>query len=266
METKTILALFDTIEAAAETVSAIIAAKIVPSMLEFLDQTTIRCVEDFAHIGLPTNVEALLLIDVDGRRPVVEEDAERIINLCHKHQARSVQVAADAEEADRLKTARRAAFSALARVKPTTILEDATVPRSHVAAMVRRIQEIARKYDLTIGNFGHAGDGNLHPTCLVDERNADEMQRSEKAFEEIFEATIELGGTITGEHGVGLAKKAFLPKQVGDPAIELMRKLKDVVDPNGVLNPGKIFDPKPRCEEPLPRGNPRPEILREAFG
>jgi glycolate oxidase len=263
---KTILALFDTVEAAAEAVSAIIAARIVPSMLEFLDQTTIRCVEDFARIGLPTDVEALLLIEVDGRRPVVEEDAERISELCRKHQARNLQVAADAEEADRLKTARRSAFSALARVKPATILEDATVPRSEVATMVRRIQEIGRKYDLTIGNFGHAGDGNLHPTGLVDERDRDEMQRAEKAFEEIFEVAIELGGTITGEHGVGLAKKSFLPKQVGDPAIELMRKFKSVVDPNGVLNPGKIFDPKPRCEDPLPRGKPRPEILHEALG
>ncbi len=263
---RTMMALFDTVEAAAEAVSAIIAARIVPSMLEFLDQTTIRCVEDFARIGLPTDVEALLLIEVDGRKPVVDEDAQRITELCRRHQARSMEVASGSEEAEQLKTARRAAFSALARVRPATILEDATVPRSQVAVMVRRVQEIARKYDLMIGNFGHAGDGNLHPTCLVDERDADEMRRAEKAFEEIFAAALDLGGTITGEHGVGLAKKAFLPKQVGDPAIELMRKIKAVVDPNSVLNPGKVFDPKPRCEEPLPRGKPRPEILREAFG
>ena len=245
---RTLLALYDDFAAAAATVSAIIAAKIIPCTLEFLDAMTIRCVEDYAHVGLPTGIDALLLIEVDGHPAAVADEFEKVVALCQQHGARQVQAAQNAEEADKLKTARRAAFAALARVKPTTILEDATVPRSAVEPMLRRIHDIAAKYNLTFGNFGHAGDGNLHPTCLTDERDHKEMHRVEKAFDEIFEAALELGGTITGEHGVGLAKKKFLEKIAGPAGIEVMRKLKSVFDPNNVLNPGKMFDLKPRCE------------------
>ena len=251
--TKTMLATYPGIDKAAETVSAIIAAKIIPCTLEFLDAMTIKCVEDFAHVGLPKDIEALLLIEVDGHPAVVEEEAGQVFAMCKQHGAIDVQLAQNAEQAERLKTARRAAFSALARVRPTTILEDATVPRSQVAPMLRRIQAIAQKYELLFGNFGHAGDGNLHPTCLTDARDKEEMHRVEQAFDEIFEAAIELGGTITGEHGVGLAKKRFFEKITEPPTLQLLQQLKQVMDPNNVLNPGKIFDPKPRCEDPLPR-------------
>ena len=250
---KTMLAYFDALSDSAETVSAIIAARITPAMLEFLDNTTIKCVEEYAHLGLPTNLESLLLIEVDGRPSVVQEDAEKIIDICKKHRASDIRVAQNADEANKLRTARRAAFAALARVKPTTILEDATVPRSEVAPMLEKIKQITQKYNLTFGNFGHAGDGNLHPTCLTDERNHDEIHRAEKAFEEIYAEAIKMGGTITGEHGTGLAKKKFLERQTGSAAIDMMRKLKATLDPNGVLNPGKIFDIKPRCEGPMPK-------------
>jgi len=250
---KTMLAFYDTIRDAAETVSAIVAARITPATLEFLDALTIRCVEEYAHIGLPTDAGALLLIEVDGRPAEVEEDAQKILNLCRHHRAKEVHVAATTDEAIRLKTARRAAFSALARVKPTTILEDTTVPRSMLASMVERIQEIARRYDVLIANFGHAGDGNLHPTCLTDERERESIVRAEKALEEIFLSAVEFGGTITGEHGVGLAKKKILEQVTGGPALEMMRNLKKVMDPNQVLNPGKIVSLKPRCEGNLPR-------------
>jgi glycolate oxidase len=143
------------------------------------------------------------------------------------------------------------AFSALARVKPTTILEDATVPRSNLAILVEKIAAIAIKYDLQMGNFGHAGDGNLHPTFLTDERDKDEIARVEKAFHDIYKETIKLGGTITGEHGVGLAKKSFLSDMIEVPALEMMRKIKNALDPNGVLNPGKIFSLSPKCEGKL---------------
>ena len=245
---KTMLATFDRIEDAAESVSEIIAKKIIPCTLEFLDSTTIECVEAYARIGLPSGLAALLLIEVDGHPAVVAEEAQQVVAICKQHRALEVTLAADAAEADRLKTARRAALSALARLKPTTILEDATVPRSEVAAMVTRIREIARKYDLTFGNFGHAGDGNLHPTCLTDERDAEEMHRVELAFEEIFRAALDLGGTITGEHGIGLAKKQFLRTSTPDAKMELLQKIKASFDPNNILNPGKIIDSHPRCE------------------
>lgn len=249
---QTMLAYYDRLSDAAETVSDIIASKITPAALEFLDNTTIKCVEEYAHLGLPTSIESLLLIEVDGRPSVVGEDAARIIELCKRHHALDVKVAADAAEAVKLRSARRTAFAALARVRPTTILEDATVPRSEVAPMLERIQNISSKYNLTFGNFGHAGDGNLHPTCLTDERDTDEIHRAERAFEEIFGEAIRFGGTITGEHGTGLSKKKFLEKAVGAPAVEMMRRIKEAIDPNAVLNPGKIFSIKPRCEGPMP--------------
>jgi glycolate oxidase len=239
---KTMLATFATMTDAAETVSAIIAAKIIPCTLEFLDRTTIRCVEDYAKIGLPLDAEAILLMETDGHPAVVEEEAARMIELAKQHRARDVRIAKDAIEADKLTSARRAAFSALARVAPTTILEDATVPRSELATMIAFIQQTAEKYKLKIGTFGHFGDGNLHPTFLTDERNKEEIERVHAAFREIFEKAIALGGTITGEHGVGLAKKEFLESFAGKTSLDVMRALKHTLDPNHVLNPGKIFD------------------------
>lgn len=248
---KTMLAFFPTIHPAAEVVSKIIAARIIPVTLEFLDRTTIQCVEKHARIGLSEEAGALLLIEVDGHRAQVEEEAELISNICKKGGASQVNIARDEDEALRLKSARRAAFPALARVKPTSILEDVTVPRSNLAKMVDRIHSIAEKHRIIIGNFGHAGDGNLHPTGLIDEKDEDELKRAKAAFEEIFYAAKELGGTITGEHGVGLSKKRFLPDSIDSGSLELMRNLKQFLDPNGILNPGKIFDPKPKCEGSL---------------
>lgn len=256
---RTMLAFFDSMNDAAETVSAIIAARIMPAALEFLDQTTVRCVEEFAHLGLPTSIDALLLIEVDGRPAVVEEDLATIEQICRRHRAGEVRIARDAGEAARLRSARKVAFSALARVRPTTILEDVTVPRSDVAPMLERIQAIARSYGLLFGNFGHAGDGNLHPTCLTDERDAAEIQKAEAAFEEIFNESIRFGGTITGEHGTGLSKRKFLERLTDPPALGMMRSLKQVVDPEGILNPGKILSVKPRCEGPMPRNRKQVE-------
>ena len=250
---KTMLAVYADLGAAAESVSAIIAAGITPCTLEFLDNITIGCVEDYARVGLPTDADAILLVEVDGHPAVVDEEADAVRRICAEHGATRVDVARDADHALKLAEARRTAFAALARVKPTTILEDATVPRSRVADMVRRIQETSRKYNVMIGTFGHAGDGNLHPTCLTDERDTEELERVEKAFEEIFHAAIEMGGTITGEHGVGIAKRGFLRDQLGDPALEVMRKLRRELDPNGILSPGKVVEMRPRCEDPLPR-------------
>lgn len=238
---KTILALYQDLEAAARSVSKIIANKIIPTTLEFLDQPTIEAVEAFAQIGLPTDVKAILLIEQDGPHDIVSRDIQKIAELCNSQGAVSVKAAASEEEAEALRTARRAALSALARLKPTTILEDATVPRSELAKMVNAIEEIAQKYDLRICTFGHAGDGNLHPTCLTDVRNQDEIKRVEKAFEEIFAKAIELGGTITGEHGVGVMKAPYLEMKLGAAGIEAMKAIKVGLDPNNIMNPGKIF-------------------------
>jgi len=239
---QTLLATFAQMDAAAETVSAIIAAKIIPCTLEFLDRKTIRCVEDFAHVGLPLDAEAVLLIETDGHPAAVADEISRIEALCREQGATAVKRAANAEEATKLATARRSAFSALARLKPTTILEDATVPRSELAKMIRFVGETAAKHRLDVATFGHFGDGNLHPTFLTNERDTEEMHRVEAAMQEIFACALSLGGTITGEHGVGLAKKAFLRQQLGDDSHALLKTIKRALDPDGLLNPGKIFD------------------------
>ena len=227
---------------AAETISAVIRARIIPCTLEFLDRTTVECVEDHARIGLPTDVEAVTLMEVDGHPAEVEEQAVRVEEIARGHGAREVRRAASAAEAAQLASARRTAFSALARRAPTVILEDVTVPRSELARMVAEIQRIAGAHEVTVGTFGHMGDGNLHPTFLADERDAAVMERVEAAMKEVFEAAVAMGGTITGEHGVGLAKKPFLPDAVGAVPLEAMRRLKAAFDPAGLLNPGKIFD------------------------
>jgi glycolate oxidase len=239
---KTLLAVYARMEDAAETVSAIIAHPIIPCTLEFLDRMTLNCVEDYAHVGLPREAEAILLMETDGHPAVIAEEAEIMAQLARAHGALEVRVAGTVEESLRLATARRSAFAALARVAPTTILEDVTVPRSELAGMVAFIQALAQRHNLRIGIFGHMGDGNLHPTFLTNEKDADEMHRVELAFAEIVTETVRHGGTITGEHGIGLAKKRFLAESVGGLNVEMMRKLKRLFDPNLILNPGKMFD------------------------
>ncbi len=238
---KTMVATFAQMDQAAQTVSDIIAAQIIPCTLEFLDRTTIHCVEDFAKVGLPLDCEALLLMETDGHPAAVAEEASRMAELARQNGAVELRVAKDEDEATKLASARRSAFSALARVAPTTILEDATVPRSELAKMIRFVATTAKKYDLRIGTFGHMGDGNLHPTFLTDERNQEQMRRVEEAFKEIFAEAIRLGGTITGEHGVGVAKKTFLPNFAGEAQMRVMREFRRALDPNGILNPGKMF-------------------------
>lgn len=236
----TMLAHFPALQDAALAVSAIIAARVIPATLEFLDKVTVTCVEEYARVGLPLDVEAVLLIEVDGHPAQAADEAVQVERLCRQHACSFFQTARNAAEALKLATARRTALSALARIRPTTILEDATVPRSRIAPMLAAIREAAQRHNVTIGTFGHAGDGNLHPTCLTDERDQDEIRRAHAAFEEIFDAAIAMGGTITGEHGVGIAKKKYLPRLVGESGIRMMRGIKSVFDPKGILNPGKV--------------------------
>lgn len=249
----TLLAYFDKLVNAGQAISDIIAAHVVPCMMEFLDKTTINCIEDYVKIGLPRDAEAVLLIEVDGKGSAVDDEANAVLEILKKNKSSFIKTASTESESLELKTARRSAFSALARQKPTTILEDVTVPRSELPRMVEFVQNVGKKFDVTFGNFGHLGDGNLHPTCLTDERDKDEIKRAHKAFDLIFDEAIRLGGTITGEHGTGLSKKSFLEKVAGSEGIEFMKNIKSVIDPNNILNPGKILTLSPKCEGRLPR-------------
>ncbi len=238
---RTLVAYFSTLTDAARTVENVIASKIIPATMEFMDQGTMRVVDDYAKLGLPLHMKSMLLIEQDGPEGLVERDIAKIAEIATDNGAVSVEIAATPEEGAKLLTARRAALSALSRLKPTTIMEDATVPRSRLAEIVAEVERVADKYGLQICTFGHAGDGNLHPTCMTDERNPEEIARVELAFEEIFHASIALGGTITGEHGVGLAKKKYLHLKTGEAGIELMQRIKEAFDPHQIMNPGKIF-------------------------
>jgi glycolate oxidase len=226
---------------ASETVASIIANRIVPATLEFMDNFTIRAVEDYSKAGLPTDAAALLLIEVDGHPAQVEEDAAKVEALCKEMGAVNIRVAQNAEERDKVWEARRTALSALAKLKPTVVLEDATVPRSKIPAMIQSLEDISHRFDLTIGTFGHAGDGNLHPTILTDKRNKEEWHRVEAAIDAIFDKALSLGGTLSGEHGIGMAKSRFLEKETSRGTILFSRRIKAALDPKGILNPGKII-------------------------
>jgi len=241
---KAMMATFDRLESASETVAAVIAERIVPATLEYMDNFTIRAVEDFSRAGLPVDAAAMLLVELDGHPAQVEEDAQKVEAICRRQGAEAVRVAADAAERDKVWAARRAALSALAKLKPTLVLEDATVPRSRIPDMVRAIGAVAARYRLDIGIFGHAGDGNLHPTILTDKRNQREWARVEEAIEAIFDEALTLGGTLSGEHGTGIAKRRFLEKETSPGTILLSRRVKQALDPKNILNPGKIIETK----------------------
>jgi len=238
---RTFLAYFNDIRTAGEAVSKIIAAKIIPSTMEIMDKATINCVEDYVKIGLPRQMAALLLIEVDGHPAMVAEEAQGVEAILKAVKAAEIHVAKDLEEAGKLAAARRTALSALARVSPTTLLEDATVPRSMLAETFAEIERLTAKYGLTVGTFGHAGDGNLHPTVLCDERNLEEMQRAHAFYDDLYTKVLAWGGTVSGEHGIGLAKKEYLARQIGAGGVRVMKRIKDAFDPKGILNPGKIF-------------------------
>lgn len=239
--TKTMLAIFDRLEDAADAVAGVMAGGVIPATLEIMDQQSINCVEDYLKIGLPRSAEAILLIECDGMREAVEAEAQVISAICHEKGVRSFETARDEHEADRLWRARRAISPAISQNRPRKIGEDISVPRSAFPAMVREIQRISREHGLPIVIFGHAGDGNLHPNILADPRDPEEMERVEKAIAAIFEAAVKLGGTLSGEHGIGLSKKAFIPLALSPETVKLMRDVKRAVDPRGILNPGKIF-------------------------
>src|SRR4051794_7873613 len=238
--TGTGMAYFADLADAARAVSRVLSSGVLPVTLEFLDRVCIDAVEGFSNIGLDRDAGALLIFGQDGDRHSIDRDMRRMAEAGEAGGATAVTIAASEEEAAGVLQARRAVLPALSRLEPLTILEDATVPRSRIAEMVGRIQEIAERHGLTIGTFGHAGDGNLHPTVVLDPADAAAVERAHEAFAEFFAAAIAMDGTITGEHGVGLVKLEHLERMLGAEHLALLRRIKAAFDPNGILNPGKL--------------------------
>ena len=237
----TLQAIFSELDDAAKTVSAIIGSGIVPTTLELMDKVVLDIISDYGGAKFYEGAEALLLIEVDGEEVAVEVQGERIENFCKERGALVVERASTPEEAEKLWQARRSAFGAVARVRPNCVVEDATVPVKRLPEMIKKIVELAAKYQLQIGVLAHAGDGNLHPLVMIDRRDKDEMARLDKAMKELFETAIEMGGTLTGEHGIGIAKDQFMNMEFDERAIEIMRGIKRVFDPNNILNPGSFL-------------------------
>lgn len=237
---KSMMAIFKNLDDAGNTVSGIIAHKIIPATLEIMDNATIKVVEDYAKVGLPLDAEAVLLIEVDGNPIVVEQEAEKVLAVLKENNAFSVQVAKTPAEVDKLWAARRASLPALNKLNTTIFCEDATVPRSMVPKFLRAVADIAKKYDVLIGTFGHAGDGNMHPTLVCDIRKEEEMERVSAAMDEMFKTAVELGGTLSGEHGIGLGKLQWMEYQHGVTGMNAMKAIKRALDPNLILNPGKL--------------------------
>ena len=237
----TVAASFPRLDDASRAVTAVLGAGIVPLALEVMDRTTLQCVEAHLHAGLPVDMEAMLLVDVDGAADAVEREAALVARILAEHAAATVELATTTAESDRLWAARRSTSSSFGRLRPNKLGEDISVPRSRIPEVVREVEAIARRHSLLIPLFGHIGDGNLHPNILCDLRDDAEMARVVQAAEDIFGAALRVGGTLSGEHGIGLLKRQFLPTAIGEVAIDASRDVKRALDPATRLNPGKVL-------------------------
>jgi glycolate oxidase len=258
---KTALALFADVETASEAVSAIIADGIIPAALEMLDDVVIRAIEEGIGAGYPKDAGAVLLIELDGPRAEVEVQAERVAAICRARQALDVRVARDEAERALLWKGRKEAAGAIGRVSPNFLLQDAVVPRSKLPAIMREMRGISERHAVVFANVFHAGDGNLHPLICYDERNPGELERAVAANEELLHACIALGGSVTGEHGIGVDKAKSLPLQYAEADLNFMYRLRRLFDPHALMNPGKLLPSHPACGEsfrpsrpPLPAG------------
>jgi glycolate dehydrogenase FAD-linked subunit len=239
---RTAMAEFESLDAASQSVSAILGAGIVPATLELMDQTAIRCVEEAFHLGLAADLEALLILETDGAdEGAVVREIEAAAGICREHAARSVRLARSEADQKSLWEARRAVAPSLARRAPNKLGEDITVPRSAIPEIVRQLRGISQRHGLPIVIFGHAGDGNLHPNILFDRRQPEQTATMEQMVGEIFAASLALGGTLSGEHGVGLLKRPYLEQALGPVSMDLQRRIKHALDPGNLLNPGKLF-------------------------
>jgi glycolate oxidase len=239
---RTARAEFSVLEDASRTVNAILDGGIVPATLEIMDETAITCIEEAMELGLPLDVEAMLIIETDGAdENAVLREIKTAARVCSENGARQVLVAKTEEEREELWRARRSVSPSLARKAPNKLGEDITVPRSAIPEAVRRIKAISASYGLPIVVFGHAGDGNLHPNILFDKRDEEEWEKVEQIVGEIFQVALDLGGTLSGEHGVGTLKRPYMERALGALSLDVQRRIKDALDPLGILNPGKIL-------------------------
>jgi glycolate oxidase len=238
---RTLSVVFPQIRDAARTVCEIIRSGVVPRTVEYMDYTAIRCVEDYLKIGLGVDAGAMLLIEVDGSLSAVETAIRGLTDMCKNGGAYQVNVATSAQEAKDLWKARQAISPALFRLGPDKMNEDIVVPRNRIPDMVEWIDDLRSRTGLTIVTFGHAGDGNIHFNIMLDRRDKEILEKAESAVEALFRQTIALGGTISGEHGVGITKAPYIGMEIGSQELALMKRIKALFDPNGILNPGKIF-------------------------
>ncbi len=249
---RTLLAVCESVAQASGLISEIIGAGIVPAALEMIDQTILRVVEETYKLGLPIDAGAVLLIEVDGPEAGIDRQAQKIVEICKTGGVMRVDVASDAKTRAQLWTARKKAVGALGRLAPSHATQDGVAPRTKLPAVLAQIAEVAKKYDLRIANVFHAGDGNLHPVVLFDERNPEEVKRVLSAGGEILRACVDAGGALTGEHGIGIEKQEFLKMVFSDDDIEAMLKVRQVFNPDGRLNPGKLFPAGATCCPHLP--------------
>ena len=238
---KTMLAIFETLEDAGNAVSDIIADGIIPATLEIMDRTVVEAVEASVKAGYPLDAEGVLIIELDGLKDGQERQADRIVELCKRNNVREVRVAKDEAERNQLWAGRRGAFGAIARISPSYSVQDGTVPRTRLAETLREVVKIADKHRVRVGNVAHAGDGNLHPLIMFNPRDPEEIERVHAAGKEILKLCVEMGGTLTGEHGIGIEKQDSMHLLFGDSELEAMERIKRAFDPHDMLNPGKIL-------------------------
>jgi glycolate oxidase len=239
---RTAVAEFPSLDDASRTVNAILSAGIVPATLELMDETATACIEEAMHLGLPLDVEAMLIVETDGSdEEGVVREIEEAVGICRENGAREVKVARDEAERTTLWKARRSVSPSLARKAPNKLGEDITVPRSAIPEAVRRIKAISAEYGLPIVIFGHAGDGNLHPNILFDRRDPGQWEKVRQIVGEVFQVALDLGGTLSGEHGVGTFKLPYVEQALGPTSIDVQRRIKQALDPHNILNPGKVL-------------------------
>jgi glycolate oxidase len=244
---RTMPAIFESVDDATQAISGIIGAGIIPAALEMMDHGILVAVEEAFHFGFPPDAEAVLLIEVDGIEVGLDEQRDRVAEICRQHRAREIRFAADAKERLQLWKCRKQAFGAIGRLSPSYCTQDGVVPRTKLPHILQRIRAIGAKYDLRIVNVFHAGDGNLHPILLFDERNEGEIERVLAASHEILTECLECGGSVTGEHGIGLEKLSFMNRMFNDDDLDVMTRVRDALNPGGLLSPGKLLPTAGAC-------------------
>jgi glycolate oxidase len=248
---RTMRAIFATVDDATNAVSQIIAAGIIPAAVELMDQGILAAVEEAYHFGFPADAGAVLVLEVDGPTVGLDQQQRQIIEFCQRHNAREVLQAATADERAALWKCRKMSVGAVGRLSPSYVIQDGVVPRSRLPHILRRVVEIGRKHQIRIVNVAHAGDGNVHPILLFDERDRGQAQRAMEAGRELLEECIACGGSVTAEHGIGIEKLALMDRQFAPADLTVMRHVREAFDPLGLLNTGKLIPPPKRCQEPF---------------